>query len=320
MVFHVYFDPSEIGAASSSGGYGIQALIAVLRGFLQNCILLDFDDWRGGTEIRRQLECMPSDHDRHVVKKLLAQLKKRNRFVCCLSYDYMSEATEVVQVAGQAATAELDLILAEETLPPNACNPAEISNLSGYQGSNFEHLRSMAAAEGRVYVGGEEGGGAFLNTNLRKALRTAKRIDVCDKLLGTKFGDNYRYTAQRFLRWLGEVTHAPSELELTFHCGMPDANRARFMLDELARFRPPKLRPTKIVVQFYNFSNTDTPLPHDRFFLTDQVSIEIGRGMDFLDQNTDFNRDCSINLKNEGNVSHLLAAYASAKLAPELVQ
>jgi hypothetical protein len=49
---------------------------------------------------------------------------------------------------------------------------------------------------------------------------------------------------------------------------------------------------------YYKLPRGDEPLPHDRFLITDQIAIAIGRGMDFLDFKTKKNRDGTFGLKN----------------------
>lgn len=62
----------------------------------------------------------------------------------------------------------------------------------------------------------------FLDQNSKKALRFATRIEVCDKLFGRRFGDNYLYTRKIMFRWLEQAINDPSNCKLIFHCGKPD--------------------------------------------------------------------------------------------------
>jgi hypothetical protein len=48
--------------------------------------------------------------------------------------------------------------------------------------------------------------------------------------------------------------------------------------------------------------------------ITDQVVIDIGRGLDFLDRKTHKNRDLTIGYKSFREVDNLLKSYASAML------
>ena len=75
MVFNVFFDPEIIGTAAGAGDFGLEALCSALRGFLANCLLFDFEDQRGQTEIRQQLDAVPENFNRSIVKKLLAALR-----------------------------------------------------------------------------------------------------------------------------------------------------------------------------------------------------------------------------------------------------
>jgi len=94
MVFYVYLQSSAITDAASAGAHGMQNLISILRGFLQNCCLAEFYDDRTRSEIKAAVEKLPEDFDRASLKKVLAQLAKRNRFVYCLEPDYTGCATD----------------------------------------------------------------------------------------------------------------------------------------------------------------------------------------------------------------------------------
>ncbi|MBM3839075.1 MAG: hypothetical protein FJ398_14125 [Verrucomicrobia bacterium] len=312
MVFFVYFDPQVIETACGSGD-ALQTLTAVLRGFVQNCLLLDFEDWRGHTEIQRQLGQAPEFTDRSVVKKLFAVLEKRNRFLFCFKDDYTSGKTDLELVFDQATAVELDFILTEDA---NGCPTSpgiEVSKLKTYQNSQFEEKRAEVAANGRVYAGGEEVVDKFLDTNFWKALRASKRIHIWDKLFGERFGDNFEFTTRRLLQWLSDALLDPTACELVFHCGKPLKATSDHIVQKLSSFRRERTASMKISVQFYDPTDGDADLPHGRFIVTDQFAIEIERGMDFLDKKTERNRDGSFNLKDDGEIARVLQRYAQPR-------
>jgi len=280
----------------------------VLRALLQNCVLLDFDDWRWDTEVRQALTGNEELFENSLVKKLLVHLRKQNRIVPFFQDDY-SGKTNMNLVLAQGAAAELDLILTSEISVTSPDGHIEIAQLEGYQQTTFEATRSEIAANGREYVGGEQSEADFLNTNFRKALRFASIIEICDTLLGRKFADNYEHTLRVLLSFLDQVLVERDTCELTIHCGQSARNH--HLLSQLARYRPAGLQKLKISVVFYNDAAGGQCLPHERYLATNQFGFEIGRGMDFLDCGTGRNRDVSINLKDAEVIRNKLKPFAS---------
>jgi hypothetical protein len=97
---------------------------------------------------------------------------------------------------------------------------------------------------------------------------------------------------------------------LAFHCGKPKGLTDDHIKTQLSSFRCGRLCRLPIEIHFYQLPNPDKALPHERFILTDQMALEIGRGMDFLDCNTRKNRDVSIGYKSMAEVDDLLRSYA----------
>jgi hypothetical protein len=311
MVFYIYLDPPVFSVAAVGGRLGLQALAAVLRGFLQNCLLLDFDDYRWETGIRRALSTHAEVFDRSVIKKFLVQFRKRNRIVPVFQDDY-SGKKDLAFIIDQAPAADLDFILAEEVVAlPTGC-ATETATLATYQETDFEARREEAASNGREYSGGELDEEQFLEANFSKLVRHASRIEICDALCGRKFADNYEYTVKRLLGLLGVVLAEPERCELVLHC--EKSPRDHHLISQLARHRPPRLAGMNISVCFYDPSAGRQCLPHERYLSTDQFGLEIGRGMDFLDSNTAKNRDVSLNLKDRGVIQSKLAAFQSFRL------
>jgi hypothetical protein len=320
MVFYVYFDPEVISVARTGGAYAVQSLISVLRGFTQNCCLFDFEDYRVSDALKSEVESLPEDFDRKIIKTLLAEFKKRNRFVYALAPHYASNQHDSVAVLQQAAAAFLDLLLLKEFHPPPALpNGIEIATLANYQHTVFEAERARLAVEGRTSAESALDEKDFLNQHFHKAMRHAARIEICDRIFGDRFADNYIYTTRTMFRWLGEILANPADCRLIFHCAKPDGNRNHHLLTHLGNFKRAHLANTQIEVQFYELPNVDNVLPHERFILTDQIALEIGRGMDFLNQKTARNRDVSVGYKSMKEVHDLLNSYSAGRLPIESV-
>ena len=311
MFFYVFMDPGVISDAWIKGDFAVQTLIGVLRGFVQNCAVADFEDYRTQSEIKNHIDGLPDDFDRKIIKSILATLHKRNRFIYCFVPDYTNERSDLECVFEQAEKCLIDLILLKSI--PNEFdtpNQTEVVTLSDYQRSSFENRRSLLASDGRTFIGGEYEEYEFLNLHLGKVFRYATRIEFCDKLFGSKFADNYIYTIKILFKWLGGLLSDQGNYRLIFHCGMPPGHTKEHIQERISTFKNKYLDSTSIEIQFYQSTEDEQCLPHDRFVTTDQISLTIGRGMDFLDKNTRKNRDVTIGLKNADEVTRLLESYA----------
>jgi hypothetical protein len=69
-------------------------------------------------------------------------------------------------------------------------------------------------------------------------------------------------------------------------------------------------------VHFYKepLALANPSLPHQHFLLTDQVALDIDRGLGFLDWHTRHNRDTYINYQNRDEAQALLDSYAGGRL------
>jgi hypothetical protein len=318
MVFFAYLDPPVLAAAAKGDAQATDAVVALLRGFVQNCVLVDFDDWRWETSIKRELSNPTGDQGLSLIKKLLVQLKKKERIVSYFQDDY-SGASDMQHVLAQATSAELDLILtAQAVIPPAGVN-CEVAKLENYQQSNFEETRCAVAGMGREYAGGELLESDFLTENLRKVVKFASRIEICDAIFGRKYADNYEYTLKALLRLMDNVLVERDQCLLRIHCEA--SNRNNHLLTQLAAHRPAKLPKLRIEVNFYEDQTKAgiQCLPHERYLFTNQVALEIGRGMDFLNKATGKNRDVSINLKDADTITRKISAFNGCALPVTVV-
>jgi hypothetical protein len=316
-------DPEVISFANDLGVLGLPSLNGILRAFLQNCFIAEFEDYRIQQAIKDRVDSLPDSFDRTITKKLFAALKKRNRFVYCLIPDHSGQKSDVESAIEQTLSSFLDLLLLKG-IPTDITIPAgvEITTLVAYQNCNFECGRSLLASNGRTLREGDLDEMDFLDKNFGKALRYAGRIEVCDRLFGRKFGDNYLYTTRILLRWLEQVLSDPNNCILIFHCGKPNDEIGPdidFIKMQVARFKRGRLSSLHIELLFYDNPIPEKCLPHERFIFTDQIAFEIGRGMDFIDRNTQKNRDVSIGYKSLKEVGELLKAYRVGMLSPVIV-
>ncbi len=315
MVFCVYFDPNVIAAAESGGTYALQCLIGILRGFEANCLLAEFDDYFVQEALRERLNELQDDNARKALKSLFATLDKRKRFVYSLESRDAPPESRVPDVLLQGAQAELDLVLSEnsDTHP----NPHKIPTCSlvTYNTTHFEAERAAASNGGRTFAAGSHAESDFLDWTLRKALKHCTSIQVYDKLFGERFRGNFEYSAKAFIRWLETFVADPSQVALYIHCGLPGGNTGHFIQNQLTSFRRGRLATMPITVQFYKTADGED-LPHQRYLITHQVAIDLGRGMDCLDPGTQRNREGKFGFASPDELALALQSVPAPSLPP----
>ena len=92
MIFYVYLDPGVLSADSIENDYAIQALIGVLRGFTQNCFIAEFEDYRIQDAIKENVNSLPDNYDRKLIKKIACALLRWQKIMirllsiieCCI--------------------------------------------------------------------------------------------------------------------------------------------------------------------------------------------------------------------------------------------
>ena len=314
MLFYVYMQPEVIALARESGPFALQSLVSFLRGALQNCCLAVFEDDRMRHQIGEFVETLPEDFDRKSLKTVLTLLEKRNRFIYILKPDYSGVKSDLLCALEAADRLNLDLLLLENDQDAgHAPARSQTSTLASYQHTNFEIERARLATEGRTSLGGAMTETDFLNIHFDKALRYVGRIEICDRIFGRNFGDNFEYTARVLLHWLENVITDPAHCIMICHVGAPPGLMLNHIQTQLTSFRRGRLAGLPIELHVYDVPQPDQCLPHERFIVTDQLALEIGRGMDFLDRATHRNRDVSIGYKSMKEVQDLLNSYAIYK-------
>jgi hypothetical protein len=317
MFYYIYFDPHVISVAKENGELGMQALIGILRGFLQNCFLADFPTWRVHDAIKEEVENLDSDHNRKKLTTLLKTLQKRNLFIFCLEDDYSGRG-DLELIRECCAQTKLDLLLLSEKV--EGISGAEVATIFDYQHTQFEEHRSRTAAHGIALSEGELDERQLLDHCLRKALQYAEKIAIYDKLFGEKYKGNYQFTATVLFKWLEEILPSPKDVRIEIHCGLPDpegeARKVEDMLAELAGLKKGRLSEIRFSLHFYQNDSGHDNLTHDRFIITNQIAIGIPRGMDFIDNKTRRNRDLTMDCKSGREIEKLINSYSSFRQTP----
>ncbi|MFC1452075.1 hypothetical protein ACFLSJ_01870 [Verrucomicrobiota bacterium] len=310
MVFYVYMQPEVVTEAKEGGPYAVQALIAILRGFLQNCCIAEFDDYRDS--LKTAVNALPEDFNRTELKTVLSKLARLHRFIYCLEADYMSGQPWTDQALQQSRACLIDLLLLEAAAQDRRPDgDAEVCGLATYQNTEFERNRFEVASDGKTFSPGEYGETDFLDIVFLKILRNARGdIVVYDCILGEKFGDNFEHTMKEFFRWIERILPDPNECSLAIHCGTPKKATPAHIKGQLASWRTGRVANMRVQIHYYKAVDGKSLMPHQRFILTDQFAVEVDRGFDFLDRKTHRNRDVSLNTKSHSETSELLASYA----------
>lgn len=318
MFFYVYLEPKVIEVARQNGEFGLQTLIGILYGFLENCFVADFEDSRGWNEVRELVNSLPDDDIRKKIKEILTVMYKRNRFIDCLIPDYEGDRSDRECLAEQAPTALLDLLLMSDlNNQSGGFSETEMATLGTYQLTHFARSRADLASGGVTLVGGQFDELVFLDKFLKKALRYAHSIEICDKIFGDRYGGNYKHTAQVFFEWLEQNLADPDNCIIVIHCGVPEASWLDIMKEHLANLKSGRLAGVSIKLCLYDQVSVSAALPHDRFIVTDQIALGLPRGMDFLNRETGKNRDLTLDYKNNDQVNKLIASYSSGR-RPEI--
>lgn len=309
MVFYVYLDPEVIGLAHQQGIFAIQNLLGIIQGFVENCFLAEFEDYRIQPAIKEYVNNIPDCDEKKRLKALFSILKKRNRFIYCLISDQTNQKSDKSLLFEQASDSLIDLILLSNLDGiPDLPKEITVTDLSNYQTTNFAGERSRIASNGRQFHGGELSEDEFLDQNYKKAFMYAKRFEICDIIFGRGFSDNFDYSTKILFRWLENIHTNPKNFEIVFYCEKPAGNTDQYIKDRLTQYRKGRLANTKIKVFFHSNHNAQC-LPHERYFVTDQIAFQIGRGMDFIDRKTKRNRDTSIDLKDLKSIEDIIQHY-----------
>lgn len=316
MYFYVFLQPEVFSEASTHGEDAMQNVASILSGFLQNCFLAVFEDDRWSPSVKETLTAWPETLTRKRIMSLLVQLKKHKRFLYCIQPDYMAEKSDIDCVFDQAASVPLDLVLVVETEKVRSSSAStEITTRRTYQNTAFEQERSTIAVNGKTCVQGEMEIITFLNFHFARALKHATEIHICDRISGSKsFADNFLYTIEQFISWLGSLLNDPASCKIVFHLGQPKGFGSDHVLEKLATIKKKSLPKSQILLQFYNDVPATQTLPHQRFIMTDQIALNIDRGLDFLDRVTHKCRDTYISCQDSQDAQRLLDVYSSGRL------
>jgi len=319
MIFYVYVDPAIIDKANQDGAYAVQAVTSIFHGFLQNCFIVEFEDYRIQQTMGEYISALPQSDAKKRIEEILKIMKKRNRFLYCLVPDYLDRKNSLECVLDQEEKAALDLLLLKDEDISKCAESAEMTPLEAYYSSNFERKRSNLAAEGMALLDGEFDQDQFFDHVFLKALRYAARIEICDGILGRKYGDNFDYTLKVMGIWLEKNLSEPINLKnIIVHCEQPIGYSKERFVATISALKKGRLKNINIEIHFYRNDEGGGALPHQRYIFTDQVAFQIDPGMDFIRKKTKRNRNFSINYKNLAKITSIIGAHSNWKIQPSV--
>jgi len=317
MYFYVHFNPEIINRFVDDELSGNQLLIPLFRNFTINCFLLDFLDYRDKTSYQEYLDKLPTNSLRSELKKIYGVLYKRNRIIPCLTVNYNENISDTESVISQAKEKNIDIIIVDNNEEIENITECECCYIEEVSNSEFEKKR-FAFYEGKIFLESEESETDFLNKVFYKGLKYADEIEFFDKIFGKRFSDNYEYTTAKIFKWLNNVLNDQKKCTIKFHCEEPDGVRSDFIKEKLKEFKTKYLPHTKIIIQFYKVLTVMGSMHHERYILTNQIALELGRGMDMLNRNTGRNRDSKYSYTNKNDLKKLIDNYSGNRL-PEII-
>jgi hypothetical protein len=312
MLHVVYFAPENLSDPVVLTKAGAALLVSVLRSLLQNCLLLDFTDYRFNQRIIVEAQNFPHDV-RKIVKTLLTQLAKANRIVRALEDDY-GGASELGALAAQAQQLGLELvIIREEDQWDTAATRVPRTSVVEYPMSDFETRRSLGMAV-RHFNDDALAGQQFIELFLVPFIRYAERLDIIDGSLGENYRDDYAHTLDRFLAAVRHSCHWKERVRVTIHCCRGPGKKPDNIRDTVTELARKYGLDGRVGVEFYGQPGHPFRFKHDRCLVSEMGVLNIGRGFDFIEK-------ASRNLKNTTlgfggpDTNAMLGPYAALKSA-----
>lgn len=311
MVYYVFLDPALISVASQHGEAGLSSFVSLLGALDENCCVAEFDDWRVTPALKAQLAAHVAEGTdwSKRIKVLLSRLEKQRRFIVVLTapeqHPLISDAAAAAQ---HAESAELDALLTEEAVTP-AGGSAHVIGLFDFAGSHFDQARRRHAVHGVNLAGNEHSSAEFYEKFLSKILQHAVSVEFLDRLFGDKYADHFKFTLRAIVREFALNRNDGATSQFIVHTDASD--RVAHCRIEVDQFHAD----IRVAVEAYGKDGEKSRLPHQRYLLTDQFAIDIGRGLDLFDKDSNRNRDVSLSFKNAAEVRALLHRAAAARIA-----
>jgi hypothetical protein len=310
-VLHVvYFAPENLSDPVVLTEAGAALLVSVLRSLLQNCLLLDFTDYRFDQRIVQEAGNLPHDVKK-IVKTLLTQLAKANRIVRAIADDYRG-ASDLEVLTAQAERLGLELvIIRQEDQWDTTATRVPRAAVVDYPMSDFETRRSQGMAD-RHFNDDAMAGQQFIDLFVVPFMRYAERLDIIDGSLGENYRDDYAHTLDRFLATVRQSCHWKERLQVTIHCCRGPGKKPDNIKGTVSELARKYGFDGRVSVEFYGQPGQPFRFKHDRCLVSELGVLNIGRGFDFVQKTNGKLRNTIIGLGGP-DADTLLAPYAASR-------
>jgi len=276
------------------------AVITVLEEALSNCVILTDEEGAIASGLELAADKWPVKWAPRL-RALLKELRGLDRLVPVRSHEAPvgGAGDTVCQVALRiASTAGPDAVIV-----PNQCQCDGICQgvrrgvqVGEYKLGSFNEKRRRG--ESVVLDDGDWSARDFEKAVLMPVLRYAKHVALIDGHIGlatTKgtgavptIPNNYRDTLEWIYRLFRDISDESRPRTFEIYCGVDDRTEASRTLDSVealrtfARMTGSESLPIQVHVKLNTASRR---FPHDRFLVTNQTALQIGRGFDLLNRN-----------------------------------
>lgn len=308
MIHPVYLAPGHLADPQLQSDMGGSLLIGTLTSLLQNCLVVDFTDYRLDGSIRTSVANLTDAEVRKQALILFAILAKRNRIVRILEDDY-SGRDDLDLVAAQVGRLHLELVIIgadaswdeERTRVPR-------TSLFLFPRTAFEVARAESVV-GTHLNDDQLSGDECLRIFFSSFLRYSEQLDIIDGSLGQYFRDDYAYTLERLLFTVAANSLFKSTLRIRVHCRRGDGKMPKFIEDTITVLAKNSGLDGAVKVVFYGGPASIDSFKHDRCIVSEFGVINLGRGFDFVRKTNGMVRNTFIGFGGPP-VDVLLAPYA----------
>ena len=265
---------------------GQELLLGVFDQLRDSCFFVGNQQWEWEAEIRAALEKIQTDDYEIEYKKHLQFIKTNNRLLHTLPIVDILDISEVLQNSHEIGG--IDLVITNRPYSGILPEDTEIVEFDKFRKSQFSKtLRDMPSDGVKDFEIGEyDNPQKFYDEFYLKPFRYAKKFEICDKLLGklwpkTNYGTNLKWILEWLDKSLRDEYGGDIETEIVIHTQKLDSKLRPTLLEDYVEneIRLDRIK-ADIKYMYYELPDSDQVLPHERFILTDQIALQIGRGVD----------------------------------------
>ena len=300
MLARTILFPCIFAVRSDTSVFYYNLVITILNNLTDSGIIL-IDNQLDESQLFKVIKANVEDWTpkfRPKAKELLKKLHKKNRFVIASVHPPLSQTCDI-RDEGNC----IKLFTAEEftgiVVRQSHCidNPQFTNRLTLLEDYSISPLQKKLNKRDYKLNKGEWNQDKFSEEILIPLFRDAKHIGIYDRWIGRSISEG-RNNHQNTLRWFLEVFQQVATIgvgtKFEVYCGI-DRKRSEVPLAEAVnslRSFESEIKNTFSYFQlFIKEESFGSELPHDRYIITNQTAIYIGRGFDlFVDANESYPR------------------------------